>query len=161
MNQRSGFTILEVVLAMGILVIGMTVIISLLTFGAAMTRTASLRTAAASASEAVMADLAETLFPLDETGFVGEPNKIEARQLAGAPQVVYSATSMRKPDNHREYRVDVEMSWETSGQKRSKKFTTILLREVPFGERMRREFIEGSVSPPEAGVRNAEELTKK
>ena len=46
-DHRSGFTIVEVVLAMGILLVGAAAILSMLTFGASLTRAAQLRSAAA------------------------------------------------------------------------------------------------------------------
>ena len=51
-NKEGGFTIIEVVLAMGILLIGMTTILGLLSYGAALSRTASLRAQAARAADA-------------------------------------------------------------------------------------------------------------
>ncbi len=138
---RAGFTIIEVVLAMGILVMGMTVLLSLLTFGAALTRTAALRTAASTAIEAVIGDLQESLFPLQDDGTVGEPRQIEGRAVPNAPGVIYSASARPNPDEPLEYAVDIDLSWETSGVRRAKSFQTLLLREVPFGERMRRRFV--------------------
>lgn len=146
-----GFTILEVVLAMGILVMGMSVLLSLLTFGAALTRTAALRTTASTAIEAVVADLEESLFPLAPDGSAGEPRVITDRRVPGAPGVVYSATARPNPDHELEYAVDVEVSWESSGVRRARSFQTLLLREVPFGERMRRRFVERSEDPRERG----------
>jgi len=142
--RAHGFTILEVVLAMGILVVGMTVLLSLFTFGAALSRSAEMRTSAAVAVDAVLADLSETLFPLAPDGSVEEPVAIEERSLASAPGVLYSATPMQNPQRPDEYRVDVQMWWQGGGVRRGEEFTTILLREVPFGERMRRRFVEGS-----------------
>ena len=142
-----GFTILEVVLAMGILVLGMTVVLSLLTFGAALSRTAALRTSAAVAIDAVVADLEESLFPIDASGEVGEPVAITQREVPSAPGVVYSVVATPNPARPVEYRVDIDLSWKSSGVQRSRRFTTILLREIPFGERMRREFVERSLSP--------------
>ena len=48
-TRRGGFTLIEVVLAMGILVTGMTMLLGLYTFGAAMARTAQLRASSAAA----------------------------------------------------------------------------------------------------------------
>ncbi len=138
---RCGFTIIEVVLAMGILVLGMTVLLSLLTFGAALTRTAALRTAASTAIEAVIGDLEESLFPLEDDGTVGEPRQIQGRALPNAPGVIYSASARQNPDDPLEYAVDIDVSWESSGFRRTRSFQTLLLREVPFGERMRRRFV--------------------
>jgi hypothetical protein len=141
-RRRAGFTILEVLLAMGILLFGMTAILGLLTFGAALSRTAHLRTSSAAAAEAVVADLEETLFPIQD-GEPGEPRPIKDRVLEGQEQIVYSAVARPNPAQPIEYRVDVDMTWKSAGVQREKRFTTILLREIPFGERLRRQFVQG------------------
>ena len=158
-RRRGGFTIVEVVLAMAVLLIGMTTILGLLAFGAALSRTAALRSGAANAIEAVMADLEEGLFPLvvgqGGAAVAGEPRSIENRPVPGHPGLVFSAQATPHPDQDAtgplEYRVDVEISWALAGAKRSRKFTTLLLREVPFGERLRRRFVEGLEPETAAG----------
>ena len=141
-SRRSGFTLIEVVLSMGVLVMGMGVLLSLLTFGAALTKSAALRSRASTVIESVMADLEESLFPLDADGGVGEPPaQILDRPVPGVTGVVYSAKTRPNPDDPFEYLVDVDVSWEAEGVRRSKTFQTLLLREVPFGERMRRRFV--------------------
>ena len=142
-NERAaGFTILEVVLAMGILLIGITAIIGLLTFGAALTHASQMRTAAANVAEAIVADLDESLFPLEEDGSVGEPEDFQDRPLPGFEGVTYSVETVANPDDPDEYRVDVRMKWESGGVLRSHEFSTLMNRQVPFGERMRREFVK-------------------
>ncbi|MCY3001419.1 MAG: prepilin-type N-terminal cleavage/methylation domain-containing protein [Planctomycetota bacterium] len=158
-GRRGGFTILEVLIAMGILLIGMSAVLGLLTFGASMTRNAALKCASASAVEAVVADLEEGFFPIvrdEATGetSVGAPPPVENRPVPGHPGLTYSARGTPDPKDNRaggalRWRVDVEIRWVTSGRSRSRTFTTLLLRQVPFGERLRRELIE---SPsPKAG----------
>jgi hypothetical protein len=166
--RRAGFTIIEVVMAMALLLLGMTSILGLLSFGVALSRTAALRTSAASAVEAVVADLEEHLFPLvtdPQTGdqVPGEPADVLERPLPGQAGILYSArvTPDPSPDQSggrtgadggpRVYRVDVVMSWSSGGSRRTKSFTTLLLQEVPFGARMRRLF----VAPPEAAAQAA------
>lgn len=134
---RAAFTIIEVLIAMGILLFGMTAILGLLTFGAAVSRTALLRTQSASLSEAVIADLEESMFPVVD-GEAGAPVAIEKKPLAGQADVVYSATPVQNPERPLEYKVAVEFSWESGGVRRERRFTTILLREIPFGTRLRR-----------------------
>ncbi len=144
--RRSGFTIVEVVLAMFVLLIGMTSILGLLSFGAALARTASLRSGAANAIEAIVADLEENLFPpveIDELEVAGEPRAISDQPVPGHEGLRYSARATPHPGQALEYRVDIEITWSTSQGKRSKSFQTLLLREVPFGERLRRRFVEG------------------
>jgi hypothetical protein len=157
-GRRGGFTIVEVVLAMGLLLLGMTAVLGLLSFGAALARTAALRTGAAAAAEAVVADLEETLFPLEIDARTGErragtPHAIAERPLPGHPGVVYGARATPVPaaddgpQGPRRYRVDVEMSWTTSGRRKARAFTVLLLREVPFGERLRRELVADELDP--------------
>jgi hypothetical protein len=142
--RRAGFTIIEVLVAMGILLFGMTAILGLLTFGAAVSRTALLRTQTASLSEAVIADLEESLFPYKD-GEVGEPVAIQRKPLPGQPDVLYSATATQNPESPLEYKVDVEFTWESGGVRRERRFSTILLREIPFGTRMRRIIGKGTI----------------
>ncbi len=146
-NARSGFTILEVLIAMGILLFGMTTILGLLTYGTALSKTAHLRTSAASAVQSVVANLEETYFP-EESGEAGEPRQIVERPVAGVEGLVYSAMGRANPDRPTEYRVDVAMSWSSQGVKREKRFTTILLREISFGERLRRRASPGATALP-------------
>ena len=150
---RAGFTLIEVILAMGVLVIGVSVLLSLLTFGAALTRTASLRTTSSTAIQAVLHDLEETLFPLQPDGSVGEPAPIVDRPVPGAPGAIYNATAEPNPEGPRvgedplEYKVVIDVSWRAGGVRRARRYETILLRQVPFGERMRRRFVGSESSP--------------
>lgn len=166
-RRNAGFTIVEVVLAMGLLLLGMTAVLGLLSFGAALARTAALRTAAAGAAEAVAADLEESLFPLvvdPTTGdrLVGEPHQLAEREVPGYPGLVYSAVATAVPASDDDtgvgplgrpggeplrYKVEVRMSWSAAGARRQRSFTLMLLREVPFGERLRREFVERDLDP--------------
>jgi type II secretory pathway pseudopilin PulG len=158
--RRAGFTIIEVVVAMGLLLLGMSSILGLLAFGAALSRTAQLRNAAAQSVEAVVADLEESFFPLvpdPETGelLVGEPVAVSGVPVPGYPGLTYSATPSpdtgddSTPGGPLRYRIEIEVRCMSGGRARSKQFTTLLLRQVPFGERMRREFVQGQydVSP--------------
>lgn len=153
MKREAGMTLVEVLVAMGILLVGMTAILGLLTAGAALSRTAVLRTAAAASTEAVVEDLRETLFPIEPEsqtgtggglwGVPGAPRPVVDRVLPGEPNIVYSATATENPDRPGQYRVDVEMSWQSAGVRRARRFSTLLIRELPFGERLRRRFVEG------------------
>lgn len=149
-SGRAGFTLVEVLLALAILLFGMSAVLGLFTFGAALSRSAQLRTVGASATDAVLADLEETLFPLDAQGEAGEPRPIADRLVPGYPDLVYSARATPNPERPLEYKVEVALRWKASGVEREKLFTTILLRQIPFGERLRRRFVEGQKDKPEA-----------
>jgi len=151
-QRRAGFTILEVLVAMSILLVGMTAILGLLSFGATMTRSAALKSAAAISVEAIVADLEESLFPLvldpaTKSWVVGEPIAIEDREVPGHEGVRYSARAVGDPSDKRaggplRYRVDIEVQWMAGGRTRSKTFQTLMLREIPFGERLRRQLLQ-------------------
>lgn len=144
-RARGGFTLLEVVLALGVLMLGLSAVLGLFSFAAGLARSSDLRHSAAQAAEAVIADLEEQLFPLGPDGEPGEPIAIEARALPGAPELVYSARAQREPAAVQRrgrptlYRVEVELSWSSAGARRTERFSALLARELPFGARMRRE----------------------
>lgn len=153
MRSGGGFTILEIVLAMAILFLGMTAVLGFLSVGAALSRTAQVRGDAAQAVEAVVADLEENAFPMLSEGEalgrapirVGEPRSFVERPVPGYPGLRYSATLTPEPDpppdRALEYRVEVEIAWRAAGERRSRRFTTLITAEIPFGERMRRTFL--------------------
>jgi len=135
---------LEIVLALGILLLGMSSILALFSFGAALSKTASVRAEAAGAVSAVVADLEETLFPMLEDGRAGEPAAVENRPVPGHARLTYSADPVPEEGLLARdglpllYRVDVRVHWSAQGSARSLTFQTRLLREIPFDERMRR-----------------------
>jgi hypothetical protein len=150
-DSRAGFTIVEVVVAMGLFLLGMSCVLGLLAFGAALTRTAALRNDGASAMEAVIADLDEQMFPMEVEGTsvrAGPPADIADRTLPGRPDVTYSAKATPDPSQKDypggalEYRVDVTVAWKSGGRTKSRQFTTLCVREIPFSERLRRQFVE-------------------
>lgn len=155
---RGGFTLLEVLLAMGVMLLGVSMLLGLLTFGAALSRAAALRGKASTTVEAVIQDLEENLFTLQADGMAGAPRPIEDRPVPGAPGVVYSARAepitaseavvVGNEVLHREYLVDIDVRWTTGGVQRTSTWRTVLLREVPFGERMRRRFLADDPPPP-------------
>jgi len=151
-RSRAGFTIVEVVMAMFILLIGMTSVLGLLSFGAALARTAELRSQSAYAVESIVADLEESLFPLvvteDGREVAGEPVDVVDRPVPGRPALTYSARAHPEPGSDGSpgpalYRVDIEIRWSSQGATRTKAYQTLLVREVPFGERLRRKFVQG------------------
>jgi len=151
-KRNGGFTLVEVVMAMFILLIGMSSILGLLSFGAAMSRTAALRNESAFAIDAIVADLQETMFPLETTEggleVAGEPVDVVDAPVPGRPALTYTARATPEPAGGAGqppvpnlYRVDIDIRWSSAGATRSKHYSTLLLREVPFGERLRRKFV--------------------
>ena len=145
--RRAGFTLLEVILSASLLAAGMSMILGVFNFGAAVVRNAELRSLSATAVEALINDLEENLFELRADGTVGEPALIVDRPVPGRPDVRYTVNAipnseMLDPQGMpREYVVELVVTWSSSGVERAARWTTIMLREVPFGARMRRRFV--------------------
>jgi hypothetical protein len=154
-RARAGFTIIEGVLAMGILMMGLSVILTLFTFGAGMSRNAQLRADSAAAVEAVVADLEEGLFPLGPDGEVLEPLTLRGRPVPGYDDLTYDAVAVPDPTRLGDlalaaepgvtfelgpilYRVDVRMTWRSQGESKARGFSVLIPREVPFGTRLRK-----------------------
>jgi hypothetical protein len=167
-RPAGAFTIVEIVVAMGILLLGMSSILGLLSFGAALARSAQLKGAAAASVEAVVADLEEVLFPLvkderDGAVVAGEPHALVDREVRGQPGLRYDARATLVPRRAAPahaagsapapgpapelYQVDVAMRWSSAGRAQARHFTILLPRQVPFGERLRREFVLGQLDP--------------
>ncbi len=148
-EAQAGFTLIEVMLAMFVLLLGMSSLLGLLTFGAALSRGAALRSASAGSVEKIVADLEESLFPLvlvDGLEVAGEPERIQDRPVPGHPGLFYDALATPLPDDRHspplEYVVEIKMHWDLSGTRRSSDFKILMLREVPFGARMRQLLVE-------------------
>lgn len=148
---RRGFTILEVVFAMGILMVGLSVLLGLLSFGAGLGTTSIQRADAAAAVQVVLADLEERLFPMDEEGEVGEPADLVDIPVPGSERLVYSTVATPDPlhtgPGPALYRVDIEIKWEQSGTERALRVSTLMAGQIPFGERLRRALL-GASGPP-------------
>lgn len=140
-NRRSGFTLIELLVAMGILVMGVTSILGLLTFGAALQRTAERRTEVSLVAEQVIADLRATAFPIHEDGSIGDPSThIEMNAIAGHPRVSAKVDLKRNPGMVGEYFATIQIEWRERGQTKAQEFRTILQREAPFGRRVEVEY---------------------
>ena len=82
----------------------------------------------------------------DGTETVGEPLAVVDRPVPGRPALTYSATAAPEPGADSAagpilYRVDIEIRWSSQGATRNKTYRTLLVREVPFGERLRQKFV--------------------
>ena len=145
--RRAGFTLLEVILSASLLAAGMSMILGVFNFGAAVVRNAELRSLSATSVEALINDLEENLFELRADGTVGEPALIVDRPVPGRPGVRYTVNAVPNSEMldaqgmPREYVVELLVTWSSSGVERAARWTTIMLREVPFGARMRRRFV--------------------
>ena len=136
MRRARGFTLLEMLVAMGVLTTGLASVLALFSFGAALLKTARERERGALAVEAVRADLAENLWRLREDGTVEDPSPVQDRPVPNQPGLRYSAVLRESPDLPGEYGAEIEIVFRDKGRARREVYRTILLREVPFERRL-------------------------
>lgn len=153
-SQRRGLSLIEVVLALGILALGLSSLLALFSFGAGMASNANLQAEAASSLDFIVADLEERLFLQDADGEWIEPRAIEDAPVPGNERLAYSAKATRDPrgdlGNGRPvlYRVDIDIAWRSQGIDRSVAARVLLPQSIPFGERLRRRFVPGAAPEP-------------
>jgi prepilin-type N-terminal cleavage/methylation domain-containing protein len=133
-RRRGGFTLVEMMIAMGILVVGVTSVLGLLAFGAALQRTAERRTEAALVVEQVAAELRDSL-TVDASGKASEPPLQFERTISGHPNLRAKVELRRNPELDGEYFVQIAIQWLERGRFRSEFYRTILERAVPFHAR--------------------------
>ena len=136
MRRPRGFTLLEMLIAMGILTMGLGSVLALFSFGAALLRKAQERERGALAVEAIRADLASTLWRLRADGTIEEAPPVKDRPVPGDPTLHYSATLRENPDLPGEVGVEIEVVFREKGKARKETYRTLLVREVPFEIRM-------------------------
>jgi len=147
---RRGLTLIEVVLALAILAVGLTSVLALFSFGAGIASNANLQAEAASSLDFIVADLEERLFLQDENGRWLEPRPIENAPVPGNERLAYSAKPARDPRGSLGegrpvlYRVDIEITWRSQGVDRAVDARVLLPQQIPFGERLRRQFVPGA-----------------
>ncbi|MBL4771410.1 MAG: prepilin-type N-terminal cleavage/methylation domain-containing protein [Planctomycetes bacterium] len=143
-QRKSGFTLIEVILAVGILALGMTSVLGLFTFGAALTQSAALRTQSAGMIESITADLEVRLFPAGEDGMPSEPVDLVDQRVPGVERARYNVVStpveggpLAEDGGPLEYEVRIKVFFETRGVQRSRTYEIRLLRQRSFATRMR------------------------
>ncbi|MEZ5978138.1 MAG: prepilin-type N-terminal cleavage/methylation domain-containing protein [Planctomycetota bacterium] len=156
--RRRGLTLIEIVLAMGLLAMGLTAVIGVFSAASELGVSARRRAEAASALEYVTGQVTERLFPIDAEGLVGEPAIVEDEPVPGYEGLTYSvvpvlSTVTPPPGMPPVYRVDVTVRWSEQGRSKALHHRMLLPAAVSMGDRLRRQVfgfapIE-STAPPE------------
>ena len=140
-NRSAGFTLLELMAAMGIFVFGLTALIGVLTIGVGTRRGAEMRTRAVLLADRVLHRIeTETLvtaalpheFEDDDLAI----ERVEQLQVDGFPGMKYSVEFEVEPELPELVLVRIRVSWLEEGEDRAQEFVRILPREVPFSRRV-------------------------
>jgi prepilin-type N-terminal cleavage/methylation domain-containing protein len=151
--RRSGFTLIEIVLAAGLLAIGLSALLGLFSFGASLVTGARLEAQAAQALESLVPDLPGQLFALSPEGQVAAPVVLRDRPVPGYPRLTFDAIPSPVPVSASEYpgpplwAVEVTVAWKSRGQGRGLSTRILLPQTIPLAERLRRAVTPGGDGP--------------
>ena len=143
-DRQSGFTLLEMMVAMAILVGGLTALIALLTVGVSTRRSAELRQQAVWLADRVIHEVEQEAF--DNIWILGEgageipdrgPNPVD--EVPGMTYTVRFHTTEEAPDL---VLAEVRIRWSEQGEEMAESFERVLFRQEPFSRRASRVISE-------------------
>ncbi|MBI3817717.1 MAG: prepilin-type N-terminal cleavage/methylation domain-containing protein [Planctomycetes bacterium] len=138
--RASGFTLIEVLVAMGILVVGVSSILGLLMFGAALQRTSERRNESSLAANQVVAALRATAFKYNVDGSTSEPSNHIEMSVPDHPRLNAVVDLKKNPTVEGEYFATIQIQWHERGESKTEEFRTILERAAPFTARVEYEY---------------------
>lgn len=134
---QAGFTLVEMMVALGILVMGMTSLIGLFTTAVSTRYSAELRSRAAAVAEEVLRDIQENVLARDD-GQEPEIPSLGPQPVEGMPAMRYSVDFIIDPQQPDLVMAEVRIGWREQGAELEQVFRRILPREQPFRERVLR-----------------------
>jgi prepilin-type N-terminal cleavage/methylation domain-containing protein len=144
-SGQKGFTLIEMIFAVGILAFGLTALIGVLSVGVSTRRTAELKSRAALVADAVVQHLQEDVLSDPRFGEAAQaaPGKagdaiapVVLAQIPGWPELSASIELTRAESDADLLLAEVTISWRERGEAVSERFHRIVAREVPFARRV-------------------------
>ncbi|GAB4162334.1 MAG: hypothetical protein Fur0037_28590 [Planctomycetota bacterium] len=138
--DERGFTLVEMMVALAILLVGITSLLGALTGGIEMRRSSEAETEAALAADRVFAEVVEgvRLAPDARTALDLIYPSIENRPCGTLPGMSCSVRYENDPDRPDLVLAVVEVSWKEQGEDVRREFARILQRQEPLGLRVAR-----------------------
>ncbi len=135
-THQAGFTLTEMLLALAILTFGLTALAGSLTMGVGTRRNTEMRLR-------VVDVLPQVLFDLQENYFMEHADAevlpaVERRPLPNDPSIQYSVKFSAEPEQADLLLARIQVSWSDQGQDVAESFDRILVRSLPFSQRVSR-----------------------
>lgn len=142
-RREKGFTLIEMVVALSILLVGLTAIAGSLMMGVSTRRGTEMRFKAVHMVDHVLRFLQEDYFvehdvdsgPLPAIGKDGQ-GLARPVEFPGYPGMKYTVTFTEDPDHAQVVLAEVRISWKEQGEQIAVKFERVMIREKPFSHRI-------------------------
>ena len=141
-TDNGGFTLLEVLVALGMLTVGLTTLLGALALGAGTRRGAEMRVRASLLADAVLQRVENELLadhPLPAEWKDGRELAIPATDETAAdgfPGMVYRVSFTASDERPELVLVEVRVAWRDAGENEGETFVRILPRSVPMARRV-------------------------
>lgn len=130
MSKASGFTLIEILVALGVMILGMTSAFALFAAATAMHKHAVVQSTAAILADNIFSRVESELTAGADISRIAKTNA-DARD-EGYGGYTYDLELVPIDTQENEIYVRLTIKWRKEGKKRHQQFSTILLRHIPF-----------------------------
>jgi prepilin-type N-terminal cleavage/methylation domain-containing protein len=133
--EQSGFTLTEMLVALSILMFGLTALAGSMTVGVSQRRGTDMQFQSVNMVDFIVRDLRES-YLLAHTPDGGPLPNIDRADLPGFPGMKYQVKFVVDPEHSLVVLARIFISWEEQGVRVAEEFQRILIREKPFSHRI-------------------------
>lgn len=135
MQKQAGFTLTEMLVALSILIFGLTALAGSMTVGVSQRRGTDMQLRSVNMVDFIVRDLRED-YLLAHGADSGPLPNIDRADLADFPGMIYRVKFVSDPVNPLVALARIYISWEEQGERVAEEFQRILIREKPFSHRI-------------------------
>lgn len=132
---RAGFTLIEVLIAMGVFLVGVTALMGLFHFGGSMETSARAHASLAPAVEPLVASIKDSVWLLDAAGVPSERRELREQPVPGAPGYRYDLVVEPAGDDPDLHRARL-LFYRSSPERPAARVNFLLPRRVPLQRRL-------------------------
>ncbi|MCA8964608.1 MAG: type II secretion system protein [Planctomycetes bacterium] len=141
LDRERGFTLVEMLAALGILLFGITALLGALSQSVSQRRSTDARLAAAALADEIVHRLqheALRLRPDAESDLDVEFATLADQEAPNFPGMTWSVTTTRDDDRPDLWLADIKVTWLEEGEDTSEEFLRVLPRQLPLAQRVLR-----------------------
>lgn len=134
-RAQAGFTLTEMLVALSILIFGLTALAGSMTVGVSQRRGIEMQLRSVNMIDFIVRDLRESYLQAHDPDGGPLPN-IDRAEMTDFPGMMYRVKFVADPDHPRVVLARVYISWLDQGERVAEEFQRVLIREKPFFQRI-------------------------